>query len=258
MTAAMSDFDSSYRTPRSRSGMDPNTRKLAIIAGSIGGALAVIVAAWSFTGGRGPGGVPVVEADSRPLRVKPEKQAQGPEVDDSDDGRQALAPTPEAPKPQALKAQAEAAAAAAAAAASRPTPPSPQPVALTSPVAPSPVAPSPVPALPAAPAATSRPASPPPAAAAAPAPAKPPAAAGKAQVQLAAVGTAEAARDEWSRLQKRMPDILGGRTPAVLKYERDGKTLWRLRTGGFASNSEASSFCQKVRAKGGNCSVAAF
>ena len=279
----MAEFDTSYRTPRHRAGMDPNTRRLAVIAGGIGAALVVMVGAWSLTGGRS-GGVPVVEADSRPLRVKPDKTQQGPDADESaDPGKQALAPTPEAPKPEALKAQAEKAAAeklaAEKAAAEKlaaeklaaektvvdaaPVPPRPaaapavatqaapvaaakpaaQPVALTSPSAPAPVAAPPSPA---------------PAAHGAASVATPARTVAGTQVQLAALTSERAAISEWSRLEKRMPDILGGRRPAVVKAERDGKTFWRLRTGGFADSSQANSFCEKVRAKGGTCSVASF
>jgi hypothetical protein len=271
----MAELDTSYRTPRHRSGMDPNTRRLAIIAGGIGAALAVMVGAWSLTGGK-PGGIPIVEADARPLRVKPESSQQGPDIEEpATPGKQALAPTPETPRPEALRAQAEKAAAEKAAAeqaaaeklaadkaaaeksateraqlAAPAAPPSPapaparppsQPVALTSPIAPAP-----------APQAT-------PAARPAPAPAPRPAqSAGATQVQLAAVTSEQAALSEWNRLEKRMPDVLGGRRPAVMKTEHKGKTFFRLRTGGFADTSQASSFCAKVRAKGGTCTVASF
>lgn len=272
MTGPMADFDSSYRTPRTRPGMDPNTRKLAIIAGGLGAALVVMVGAWSFTGGRSHGGgVPVVEADSRPMRVKPEKSQQGPDMDEPAAGKQALAPTPEAPNPNALKAQAEAAALAKAQADAKALaeakaiadaraqaeakPVTSEKVALTAPTAPAPSAqpPAAAPAVLPAPAAAihGTPAKP---AATATAPAAKPAT-GATQVQLAALASQEAAMAEWSRLEKRMPDVFGGRRPAVVKFEKDGKTLWRLRTGGFSDASQASSFCEKVRAKGGNCMV---
>ncbi len=83
-------------------------------------------------------------------------------------------------------------------------------------------------------------------------------AANGAQVQLAAVHSEEAAKSEWQRLSKRMPDLLGQRRPAFSKTEHDGRTLWRVRTGGFADIPQASSFCEKLRAKGVGCSVADF
>ena len=284
----MAEFDTSYRTPRHRPGMDPNTRRLAIIAGGIGAALLVMVGAWSLTGGRSGGGVPVVEADSRPLRVKPDSAQQGPEIDSpaTPTDKQALAPTPEAPKPEALRAAGEKAAAeklaaekaaeekiaaekaaAEKAAAERQIAAAPRPA---TPPAAAPVAPAPVQPVVSAPAARppSQPAvltapalqavAPPPPPARAPVAAPAPAASGGTQVQLAAVTSEQAALSEWSRLEKRMPDVLGGRRPAVVKTQRDGKTFYRLRTGGFSDTGQASSFCERVRAKGGVCSVASF
>lgn len=290
----MAEFDTSYRTPRHRPGMDPNTRRLAIIAGGIGAALLVMVGAWSLTGGKSGGGVPVVEADSRPLRVKPDSTQQGPEIDSpaTPTGKQALAPTPEAPKPEALRAAGEKAAAeklaaekaaeekiaaekaaAEKAAADRQVAAAPRPATplAAAPPAAAPVAPAPVQPVvsaqaarpPSQPAVLTAPAplaaAPPPPPARAPVATAPaPAASSGTQVQLAAVTSEQAALSEWSRLEKRMPDVLGGRRPAVVKTERDGKTFYRLRTGGFADTGQATSFCEKVRAKGGVCSVASF
>jgi len=63
---------------------------------------------------------------------------------------------------------------------------------------------------------------------------------------------------EWQRLSKRMPDVLAGRRPVVTKTERDGKTYYRLRTGGFGDIAQATAFCEQVRAKGGGCALAGF
>ena len=68
----------------------------------------------------------------------------------------------------------------------------------------------------------------------------------------------DAAKSEWQRLSKRLPDLLGQRKPAFSKTEHDGKALWRVRTGGFADVAQATAFCEKVRAKGAGCSVADF
>jgi len=231
----------SYRTPRRRPGMDPNTKRLALIAGGIGGALIVLVGAWTLSGHH-RGGLPVVEADNRPLRVKPDNPG-GMAVAGQDDAilsgqaddKTAMAPAPEVPAPQALKAQEQKAAAAL-----------PPPIVAPAPAAPAvqavaPPEPKPAPARLASVAKT------------APAPiARGP------QVQLAALGSEEAARTEWQRLEKKLPDMLGNRRPDVSKIEHDGKTFWRLRTGGFATAAEASSFCDKAKAKGVGCAVASF
>ena len=128
----------------------------------------------------------------------------------------------------------------------------------TSPPAPAPIAHVPLAHVPPAhvpPAQAARP-TPAPARAAAPQPAT--TSTTGTQVQLAALTSEQAALSEWSRLEKRMPDILGGRHPAVMKTERDGRTYWRLRTGGFADATQAGSFCEKIRAKGATCTVATY
>nr|WP_283949729.1 SPOR domain-containing protein [Limobrevibacterium gyesilva] len=243
--------------------MDPNTRRLVLIAAGIGGALLVLVGAWSLTGRR-HSGIPVVEADSRPLRVKPENPG-GLQVAGSDeailsgksDDTAALAPPPEAPAPQALKAQERLAAAPAPAA--PPVAANPVPAAQT--VSLSPAAPATPGTALVSPLPDTKPPAPKPAAVAkaAPTPAPSAAPAGRgAQVQLAALVSEQAALSEWQRLEKKMPDVLGGRKPAVMKVEHEGKTFWRLRTGGFADATEASSFCAKIKAKGASCSVASF
>jgi hypothetical protein len=219
-----------YRIPRHHRGMDPATRRLALIACGLGGALLAVVGAWSLTGHRNTT-VPVVQADGRPIRVKPENpggmQVAGAEEDILSGGTQGgdgkLAPPPEAPAPQALRDPPAAAA------------PTPAAIAAASPA--KPVATKPVTAVDKHPAAAS---------------------ANGTLVQLAAVRSEDAAKSEWQRLSKRIPDLLGQHRPAFSKTERDGHTLWRVRAGGFADATQASTFCEKVRAKGVGCSVADF
>ena len=222
-----------YRMQRRSRGMDPGTRRLAMIAGALGVSLVAVLGASQLVGHRSET-VPIVQADPRPIRVKPDNpgglQIAGTNEDifSGDDGGNSvrLAPPPEVPAPQALRA---------------PPPPVARPVA---PVAAQPIAAKPAPAAVAEKAAE-----------------KPAAAASadkKALVQLAAFGTEEQAKAEWQRLEKRMPDLFASHHPAVSKTERDGHTLWRLRTGGFADTAQAAAFCEHVRAKGAGCSVADF
>jgi hypothetical protein len=251
-----------------------------MIAGAIGGSLVVLVGAWSLTGNRHSGGLPVVEAEAGPLRSKPADPG-GMTVDGKDatilsnkpEGEPSLAPPPEAPALAALRQQAEAeraareAEAARLAAANRP-PAAPAPaVAAARTVEPAPVPFAPVSAAPAPAAAPqaervalSAPPPRPPAPAERPAamrPAEAPALRGTL-VQLAAVGSESAAMGEWKRLERRMPNLLGGRSPSVTKVEHAGKTFYRLRTGGFSGTSQAGEFCAQVKAKGNGCAIAAF
>jgi hypothetical protein len=225
-----------YRVPRHRRGIDSGTRRLAIIAGGLGGALLLLVGGWSVLGHRSTG-VPVIEADSSPLRVKPANPGglsvggTGDDIlsDGVDGSTSKLAPASEAPAPQDIK---------------PPTVASAPPVPVPAPPAPAPVT-----------AAVKPPVAPPPAHVAA----AEHAAGGRGTlVQLAALSSEESAKTEWERLSKRMPDLLGRKQPAVSKIERDGKTYWRLRTGGFADIAQATAFCEQVRAKGNGCSIAAF
>jgi hypothetical protein len=75
-------------------------------------------------------------------------------------------------------------------------------------------------------------------------------------VQFAAVASGEAALREWQRLSKKYPDLLGSKSPNITKTEHDGKIFWRVRTGGFPDVAQATVFCQRVKTKGGNCTVA--
>jgi cell division septation protein DedD len=215
--------------------MDPATRRLALIAAGLGGALLLVIGGSSLLGHR-TGTVPVVQADPRPIRVKPENpggmQVAGANEDilsgDTASTAGKLAPPPETPEPQALRAPSRIV----------PAPvPAPSPVAVAPSAPPKPIAEKP-----------------------AGAPEKHPAAPVVAKatlVQLAAVHSEEAAKSEWQRLTKRFPD-LARHQPAFSKTDHDGHVLWRVRAGGFADVAQATSFCEKARAKGLGCSVADF
>jgi cell division septation protein DedD len=231
-----------YRIPRHRQGMDPVTKRLALIAGGLGATLLVVVGGSSLISQRNAP-VPVVQADSRPVRVKPENpggmQVAGANEDILSGGAEAkvgkLAPPPEVPAPQEML-----------------TPAPPPPVA----AAPAPIAAAGTAVAPVV-AAAPKPVAAKPAVAPEKHPVAAPAANG-ALVQLAAVHSEEAARSEWDRLSKRVPDLLGAHKPTFSKVDRDGHSLWRVRTGGFSDSAQATSFCERLRAKGLNCSVADF
>ena len=291
----------SYRVPRPRETVDPNTKRLAIIAAAIAGVIVVFAGAASFMGSK-RAGVPVVEADPKPIRTKP-ADAGGMQVAGKDEaimsgkaeGQPALAPQTEAPAPAALKAaltqpapvQAAAPAvapnpAAASIASALPpvTPaapavvekPAPAAVARTAPVetkqqpkqatATPAITPAPAPAQAAKPATSALAMAHPQAApATAPAPHVAPAAAGSVKgpmIQLAAVGSEQAAQAEWARLTKKFPEVLGTRKPVFSKVERDGRTFWRIRTAGFPDANAAKGACDKLRAQGApGCTVSA-
>ncbi|MBC7800372.1 MAG: hypothetical protein H7Z10_07105, partial [Gemmatimonadaceae bacterium] len=114
---------SSYRAQRP--GIDQGTKYLLIAAALLGGLLMAGMAMWALTGG-GSAVVPVIEADSRPIRSRPDN-AGGLQVTGADDqvmggqgsAAQGMGPAPEVPAPQALRAQVQTAAPPA----SAPTPP---------------------------------------------------------------------------------------------------------------------------------------
>jgi hypothetical protein len=247
---------------RGRPGMDPDTRRLVMFAGGLGAVLVALIGASAVIGHRG-NEVPVVAADARPIRVKPDNpggmKIDGAENDvfsgGSDTADSKLAPPPEKPDAKALRT------------AAAPAPPVVQTQASTVVASPAPAAKQAAPASGPSPARPVIAASEPAAKPAAAAPVKPPMAAVEANppapghaamVQLAALTSEAAARDEWQQLAKHMPDLMNGRRPVFARTERDGHVLWRVRTAGFADVAQARSFCDRVRAKGAGCSIADF
>ena len=218
----------SYRPQQQQGLIDPDMRRMAIVAAVFGGGLALVVGAFSLTH-HAHHGVPVIEAAVGPVRIKPAdpggmKVAGAEEISS---GAERLAPEPEKPALHALRAKSHPAAH-----------PTEQAEA----------------AHPAAPVVA---AAPPVEHASATAPLPVPEAHGTA-VQLAAFETQQAAEQDWGKLSERMPGLLGGRRPEVERAEVAGHVVYRLRTGGFANLTAARDFCIKVQGKGGDCTVAAF
>ncbi|WP_372619283.1 SPOR domain-containing protein [Falsiroseomonas sp.] len=214
---------------------------LALVAGGAGGW-------WAFQRFGGPQTIPVVEADPRPYKVRPDDpgglrvpnqaelilerpaaRSQGP----AQAGRaSALAPEAETPDLNMLRA---AVAPPPVSVAAAPPQPAPEPAAAPEVAAAAPPAPEPAPQP-----------------AAAPAPAR--AATGSVQVQLGALTSVEAARAEWARLNRLVPELLEGRTPQIVRFEREGRSpLFRLRTGGLPDADTAAEFCEQIKARRGAC-----
>lgn len=250
---------SSYRAQPP--GMDLGTRRLMLAAVALGGVLLAGTGGWALLGHRNAV-VPVIEADTRPVRIKPDNAggmqvagSEEPAMGDQAGGAHAMAPAAEAPAPQALRAQLQPATPAV------PAPAAPTPAAPASASVPAAVAPPDAPraARPAARSSASAapsPAAPPPAASVPSAPA--PASGAGLLVQLAAVDNEPTAQAEWQRLAKRMPDVLGGKRLVMQRARHDGHEVWRVRTGGFADVADATGFCARVHAKGIACTIANF
>jgi hypothetical protein len=213
----------SYR-PAVQSGMDPDIRRMVVIAGGVGGALAVLIGSLSFTWTSHHHGVPVIEAPAKPVRIKPEHPG-GLQVAGAEDfapaGAERLAPPPERPAIRALRAKRL-----------EHDTPHVAVVAVVKPAEP-PVVAKPAPVLAVQPA-------------------------GAFSVQLAAFESQQAAEQDWGKMAEKMPSFFNGHRPDVVKAELAGRAVYRLRTGGFASRTDASAFCAEVRNKGGDCSIATF
>jgi hypothetical protein len=239
--------------------MDPGTKRLLLIASCLGAVLACFFAAAALVGHRS-GAVPVVTADGRPIRVRPDNPG-GMQIDGAENdvfsgsvnaGDAKLAPAAEVPDPNGLRAAPPAKAAA-------PTVAQPLSPASAGPAATPTAKPNP----PATVEASAQPSDPRPPAATVPSeparsvPASTPAP-HTASVQLAALTTEQAAHEEWQRLSHRMPTLLGSRKPTFTRTDRDGHVFWRVRTTGFPDLAQARTFCEQVRAAGGGCTVADF
>ena len=207
----------SYR-PETQSGMDPDMKRMALVAAGLGGLVALIVGAISLMP-HAHRGVPVIEV-AGPVRVKPLDPG-GMKVAGSDDatgGVEALAPAAEKPAIRALRAKSHAAVALARPAQIAPAPPV-QRASATQAMPASGIVPH------------------------------------RVSIQLAAFDNQQAAEQDWGKLAERIPGLFDGHRPEVARAQIAGRTVYRLRTSGFTTAEAAGAFCGKVRAKGGDCSV---
>ena len=64
--------------------------------------------------------------------------------------------------------------------------------------------------------------------------------------QIGAFETVEAAREEWARVAARHPALFEGKTRVVQSASSVGRTFYRLRVAGFASEDDSRRFCSAV------------
>ncbi len=227
----------SYRPVASSGVLDSDMRRMAVVAAGIGGAIALVIGMFSFSH-HVHHGIPIILAEPGPVRVKPADPG-GMKVAGAEDlstGAEMLAPEPEKPALRALRAKAPKPAPMVAA-----TKSSMMVAAANPPAAPPVIAATPAPQR--ASATEILPAADEPAGTA---------------VQLAAFDNQASAEQDWGKLAEKIPGLFNGHTPRVERATVAGHTVYRLRTGGFANLAAATVFCGKVRAKGEDCSIAAF
>ena len=139
------------------------------------------------------------------------------------------------------------------------TPPAPSPPATVAPApapAPAPLPPSSTPAPQATTVAASPPAAMVPQAKAAPTPTPTPAltAAGTYRLQLGALGSEDAAKQEWLRLQKQQPDVLGKLALSVSRVDLGAKGIYyRIQAGPIADATQAAQSCATLKSRNVGC-----
>lgn len=80
-------------------------------------------------------------------------------------------------------------------------------------------------------------------------------ASGSYHVQLGALRSEEAANDQWKKLQKAYPDLLGSLSPNIVKVDLGDKgTFYRLRAGAL-SEAAAKKLCEDMKSRKADCIV---
>jgi SPOR domain len=196
------------------------------------------------------GGIPLIRADERPTKVKPEKPG-GMEIPDRDKliynptrpVVEHLLPPPEKPLPRPA-----------------PPPPSPapqreQPPATASSTPASPPAPPPA-AIPQAQQSTTAPPGKPPPPQAAPPKTAAPGAAGT-RLQLGSVRSEDAARQEWERIKRKNADLLGTLSATPIRSDLGDKGIYyRIQTGPVADQAAAERICGELKQRSVGCLIA--
>jgi outer membrane biosynthesis protein TonB len=193
------------------------------------------------------GEVPLIRADDKPMKVKPDQPGGMPVPDqnvsvyDPKPGAapvEKFTPPPEQPLPRPVPKEA----AAPPAAPSQPAPaatPAPQQQATATPAPKAPAKPAPAKDTPAV------------------TPAKSAAPSGPVRIQLASLRTPEAAKEEWTRLKREHPELLGKLTAVAVKTDLGDKGVWyRVQTQVFENASAAERLCADLKKQNVGCSLA--
>lgn len=76
---------------------------------------------------------------------------------------------------------------------------------------------------------------------------------GGESVQLGAFPAEDLALAEWRNLVGRFPDLLEGTERRIERVEREDRSFWRLRAGGFPDLADARRFCAALTAVDAEC-----
>jgi SPOR domain len=74
-------------------------------------------------------------------------------------------------------------------------------------------------------------------------------------IQLAAEGSADAARSKFNQMRSRHSSVLGSYSPNIREAEVNGRAVYRVRVGNL-SREDAVGLCERLKASGGACFVA--
>jgi hypothetical protein len=197
-------------------------------------------------------GVPLIRADERPTKVKPD-QPGGMTIPDQNvslynekpGGAQVekLLPAPEQPMPRPGPAAGQAASPAPSPVPATPLQAPPHPAAkAAAKVAPQPAAPASAHAKQAVPT---------------PAASTPAGKASAVQVQLASLRSPEAAREDWARLKRDNPDLLGKLTAVAVRTDLGDRGIYyRILAGSFGDAAAAEKLCSELKRRNLGCILA--